>query len=78
MINISSKPLTVAQESLLAHGPNYAVVLRGPPIVECVTAVEQVCQKLTPGEAEELRVKVKAILKKMPPPKHNLTESRRP
>ena len=31
VINISSKPLTTVQESLLAHGPNYAVVLRCPP-----------------------------------------------
>ena len=30
MINISSKPLTAVQESLQAHGPNYAVVPRGP------------------------------------------------
>ena len=44
------------------------------PIVECVTAVEQVCQKLTPGEADELRVEVKAILKKTQPPRHNLTK----
>ena len=31
VINISSNPLTPAQESLLSHGPNFAVVLRGPP-----------------------------------------------
>ena len=31
VINISNKPLTAVQESLLTHGPNYAVVLRGPP-----------------------------------------------
>ena len=31
-------------------------------------------QKLTPGEADELRVEVKAILKKTPPPRHNLTK----
>ena len=30
MINISCKPLTAVEESLLAHGPNYAIVLRGP------------------------------------------------
>ena len=74
MINISSKPHTAVQESLLAHGPNYAVVPRGPPIVECVTVVEQVCQKLTPGEADELRVEVKTILKKTPASRLNLTK----
>ena len=74
MAYISNKPLTAVQESLLAHGPNYAVVLRGNPTVECVTVVEQVCQKLTPGEADELRLEVKAILKKTQPPRHNLTK----
>ena len=32
VINISYKPLTAVQESLLAHGSNFAVVLRGPPL----------------------------------------------
>ena len=44
------------------------------PIVECVAVVEKVCQKLTPGEADEFRAEVKAILKKTPPPRHNLTK----
>ena len=61
-------------EGLLSHWPNYAVVLRGPSIVECVTALEQVCRKLTPGKADEQRIEVKAILKKTPPPRHNLTK----
>ena len=30
VINISSRPLSTAQQSLLAHGPNFAAVLRGP------------------------------------------------
>ena len=68
VINISSKPLTTAQESLLSHGPIFAVVLKGPFIVECVTAVEQIYQKLGQGEADELRAKVKTILKKAQPP----------
>ena len=38
--------------------------------------VEQVCQKLTPSEVDALRVKVKAILKKTPPPRHNKEEQK--
>ena len=57
VINISSKPLTQAQEKLLAHGPNYAVVPRSPPIAEYIAAIEQACSKLQQGEAEELRGK---------------------
>ena len=30
VINISSKPLTTVQESLLSHGSNFAIVPRGP------------------------------------------------
>ena len=63
VINISGKPLTEAQEKLLAHGPNYAVVLRSPPITEYVAAIEQACSKLQQGEAEELWGEVKSIIK---------------
>ena len=48
----------------MAHGPNYAVVPRSPPITEYVAAIEQVCSKLKQGEAEELRGEVKSIVKK--------------
>ena len=67
VINISSTPLTTVQESLLLHGPHFPVVPRAPPIVECVTAVEQICQKLGQGEADELRGNVKTILMKVQP-----------
>ena len=32
-INISSRPLITVQESLVACGPNFAVVPRGPPLL---------------------------------------------
>ena len=73
VVNLSSQPLTEVETKLLAHGPNFAVTSRSPPTIECVTAIEEVCQKLEQGEAEELRVEVKAILKKFPPPKPNIT-----
>ena len=59
VINISSKPLTPDQEKLLAHGPNYAIVPRNPPIVQYVAAVEHACTRLEEGKAEEFRVQVK-------------------
>ena len=46
----------------------------GPPMVECITATEEICQKLEKGEAEELRAEVKNILKKAHPPKPNITK----
>ena len=44
VINMSKKPLTESQEKLLAHGPNYAVTSRNPPIGGYIAAVETTCQ----------------------------------
>ena len=42
-------------------------------MVECITATEEICQKLDKGEAEELRAEVKKHLEESPPSKakHN-------
>ena len=73
VINISSRPLSTVQERLLAHGPNFAVVLR-PPIVEYITKVEKVCQQLGQRVADELRGRIKTILKKARTPRQNITK----
>ena len=77
MINISSKPLTTDEEKLLAHGPNYAIVLRNQPIIQYVAAVEHACTRLEEGKVEEFRVQVKAAIQKMQKPKPNLTRGER-
>ena len=74
VINISSRPLSTVQERLLAQGPNFAVVLREPPIVECITEVEKVCQKLEQGVADKLRGRIKTTLKKAKTPRQNITK----
>ena len=53
VINIYGKPLTSDQEKLLAHGPNYAIVPKDPPVTQYVAAVEHACTKLEEGKAEE-------------------------
>ena len=68
VVNLSSQPLSQVEKSLLSHGPNYAVTSRHPPVIECITTIEEVCQKLERGEAEELRGEVKTILKRAHPP----------
>ena len=73
-VNMSKIPLTEAQEKLLTYGPNFAITPRCPPIGEYIAAVEQTCQNLAQGEAEELRSEVKAVLKKSQPPKPNITK----
>ena len=74
VMNLSRIPLTEAQENLLAHGPNFAITPRNPPIGEYIAAVEQTCQNLAQGEAEELRGEVKAVPKKCQPPRNNITK----
>ena len=75
VINMSKTPLMEAQENLLAHGPNFVITPRSPPIGEYIATVEQMCQKLTHGEAEEMRAEVKAVLKKVQHPKVNITRA---
>ena len=58
VINLSSKPLTQAQRSLLAKGPNFVVSPRHPPNLEYVTAIEAVCTKLGQQGAEDLRADI--------------------
>ena len=53
--NLLDKPLTEAQTSLLAHGPNYAIIPKNPPKEEYIAAIEHACQKLKEGEADELK-----------------------
>ena len=59
----SSVPLTIDQESLLEHGPNFAVTPLRPPYGEYIKAIETACQSLDPNSAEELRSDVYRILR---------------
>ena len=77
VINISSKPLSQDQEKLLAHGPNFAVVPKDPPITQYVAAVENACLKLEEGKVEEFRVQVKSAIQKIKHPRPNLTTGER-
>ena len=72
--NLSSKPLTNDQESLLAHGPKFAISPKYPPVQEYIVAIEQACSKLNQGESEELRVDVKKALKKAQRPPSNISK----
>ena len=38
------------------------------PMIECITEVEKICQKLEQGVADKLRGRVKSKLKKANPP----------
>ena len=61
--NLSSFPLTEALECHPAHGPNFAIATQCPPNSKYIAVVEQACQKITQGEADELWVEVKECSK---------------
>ena len=63
VINLSNKPLTQAQRSVLAKGPNFVVSLKHPPNLEYITAIEAACTKLSQQDAEELRAKINRVLR---------------
>ena len=75
VINLSSKPLTPAQRSVLAKGPNFVVTPRHPPNLEYIAAIEAACTKLRQQVAEELRANINWVLRSPHPPKPNLTKA---
>ena len=75
--NLSSTPLTQAQTRALAHGPNFAIVPRSPPVGEYIAAIENAHNQLQQGKAEELRGEIKSGMKKIQAPKYNITREER-
>ena len=74
--NLSNNTLTEAQEKVLAHDPNFAVVTNDPPIVKYIAQIERMCQKMKQGDVEELRGQIKLILKNITPPKPNISKEK--
>ena len=72
VVNLSSIPLTKEQESLLSHGPNFAISPKNPPLGEYIMNIEKACQSLDTNTAEELRTEVYRVLRKPHHPKPNL------
>ena len=68
VINLSNKPLTAAQRSVLAKGPNYVVTPRQPPNLKYITTIEAACTKLSQQDAEELRADINRVLRFSQPP----------
>ena len=75
VFNLSNKPLTPAQRSVLAKGPNFVVTPRQPRNLEYITAVEAACTKLSKQDAEELRADINRVLRSSHLPKPNLTKA---
>ena len=67
-INISSKPLTNAQRSVLAKGPYFVVSPKHPPNLEYITAIGAACTKLSQQDAKEPRADINQVLRASHPP----------
>ena len=75
VINLSYTPLTPAQESLLAKGPNFAVSPPNPTNVDYISAIESVFHKLTEQNAKELRADINCLLRRVQMLKPNLNKA---
>ena len=73
VVNLSQQPLSQAQETVLAHSPNFAVTPK-TPFKEYITAVEVACQSLKPSEADEFRAEIARVLKQARPTKSNISK----
>ena len=76
VVNLSSSPLTEAQETLLARGPNFSIVPKCPLKEGYMAKVEEACLKLPPKEAAELRTETSHLLKRVLP--NPISAERRP
>ena len=63
VINLSKTPLTPAQESLLAKGPNFAINPKVPPNVDNISAIESISHKLKEQDIQELKTDINSLLK---------------
>ena len=75
--NLFTTPLTQDQVKNLSNGPNYAIVPKVPLVGEYITAIENMCNQLQQGKAEELRGEIKTVLKKIQAPRHNISREER-
>ena len=66
-MNLSNKPLTQAQRSVLAKEPNFVVSPKHPPNLDYITAIEAACTKLSQQDAEELRAEINSALRSSHP-----------
>ena len=84
---MSSKPLLIAEKSLLQEGPKFNITLTFPSIIDYITATKHICNSLgenTPSiksDCVEYYTKVKKVLtsysNKTKSPKSKITKEER-
>ena len=73
VVNLSSRPLSTAEESVLAKGLNFAPAPRRIPVPDIVAAVEGGLSRIGSAEAQLARTRITGCLAKARPPPTNLS-----
>ncbi|XP_072051785.1 uncharacterized protein [Amphiura filiformis] len=75
--NLSDRPLSSNEQSLLEKGLNFAVTSKRVQVTDIITATESAIRnaRLGPANAEELRSRVSASVISAKPPQHNLSKA---
>ena len=74
VINLSSRPLSDTEVSLLKKGLNFAVTPTTIPATEIVAKVETAIRTLDSEQADTIRRTVNSVLQQAEPPKPNITK----
>ena len=74
VINLSSRPLSDTEVSLLKKGLNFALIPSNIPVTEIVAKVESTMRTLDSEQADTVRRTVNVILQQAKPPKPNITK----
>ena len=77
VINLSSRSLSDAEESLLKKGLNFAVTPTNIPATEIIAKVESAVRSLDAERADTVRRAVNTILQQAESPKSNITKEER-
>ena len=74
LVNLSKRPLSQQESSLLERGLNYAVTPETLPVTDFITTIEEACEKVgaQTEEAAHLRSECVNIFKQARPPRFNI------
>ena len=76
VVNLSSKPLTSAEKSILERGLNFAPAPKNVPVPQMVAGVEQGLMKLGNLDlARDIRTRIVGVLMKAQPPTNNISRN---
>ncbi len=73
MVNLSSRVLNNAEQSVLSKGLNYSVASKSVKVLDFVTGIESAVSQMSDEDGDRFRCEASLMLNKIPNPKPNLT-----